>query len=69
MYILREEIMQQQELLTVAEVARILRLHPQTIRTWIKSGTMEGVRIGPKKFRVARGELERVLNGEPVAVA
>ena len=35
----------QPPLLTVPEVAAYLNLHPQTIRRWIKAGTLQAKRI------------------------
>jgi excisionase family DNA binding protein len=36
------------KLLTVNEVARLLRVHPSTIRRWEKEGQMKSYRLGPK---------------------
>jgi len=47
-------------LLTVAEVARRLRLHEITVRRHIKAGTLRAVRVG-RGIRVREEELERFL--------
>jgi excisionase family DNA binding protein len=48
-------------LLTVAEVAGLLKLNPQTIRNWIDQGSLPAVRVGPRRVRIRRSDLERVL--------
>lgn len=45
------------ELLTVNEVAQILKIHPFTIRLWLKQGKLSGVKIGGR-WRVRRSALE-----------
>ena len=53
--------------LTVAEVAERLRVHPQTVRLWIKSGKLRGRLIGGSKtgYRIPESEVDRILNGDP----
>jgi excisionase family DNA binding protein len=48
------------EFLTVAEVATLLKLNPQTVRNWIDQGTLAAVRVG-RRVRVTRADLERVI--------
>jgi excisionase family DNA binding protein len=48
------------EFLTVAEVAALLKLNPQTVRNWIDQGTLAAVRVG-RRVRVTRADLERVI--------
>ena len=59
------------ELLTVTEVARLLRVDPTTARRWIKQGTLSaialphaGVRTG---YRVQRSTIDKLL--EPSVAA
>lgn len=40
-----------EELLTLSEAAKILKVHPNTLRLWDKSGILKAVRIGVKKVR------------------
>ena len=47
-------------LLTVAEVARRLRVHQITVRRYIRAGTLQAVRVG-RNLRVREEELERFL--------
>jgi excisionase family DNA binding protein len=53
------------ELLTVHEVARVLRVDDTTVRRWIKNGALEAVVLphsGPRTgYRIKRETLERVL--------
>lgn len=42
------------ELLTVTQVAEILKLNPQTIRNWIDAGTLPAVRVGGRRVRIKR---------------
>jgi excisionase family DNA binding protein len=49
------------EFLTVAEVAAMLKLNQQTVRNWIDQGTLSAVRIG-RRVRIRRVDLDRLLN-------
>jgi excisionase family DNA binding protein len=51
--------MKEPELLTVAEVAVACNATNQTIRNWIKSGRLHGVRIG-NRFVIPREEVDRL---------
>ena len=46
--------------LTVPEVSERLKLHPATIRAWVKSGRLGAVRAG-RTWRVRRSEVDRAL--------
>ena len=54
------------ELLTVSEVADILRVDDTTVRRWIKHGTLEAVslpHVGKRQaYRVRRRTIENLLN-------
>ena len=52
--------MLKKELLTVDEVADILRTTPNTIYRWLRSGKMAGVKIG-KEWRIDQKTLEMML--------
>jgi len=56
------------ELLTVGEVARILRVDDTTIRRWVKQGILEAVILphvnARQAYRIKRETLDRVL-GNP----
>lgn len=55
--------MADEELLTVAEVARRLRLSEETIRRWIRGGKLQAIRIGSDRagFRIRRSEIDQLL--------
>jgi excisionase family DNA binding protein len=40
-----------EELLTLMEAAKILKVHPNTLRLWDKNGTLKAIRLGIKKVR------------------
>lgn len=55
------------ELLTVTEVADILRTTPNTIYRWLRAGKFPGVKIG-KEWRIKKDVLEaRLLDSSPSA--
>lgn len=48
------------ELLTVEEVANILRLNVRTIWRMLKDGRLKGIRLGGG-WRIPKAELEKIL--------
>lgn len=53
-----------EELLTVPEVAAMLRLNEQTVRKWLRDGTLPGYRLGSNRkagWRIRRSEVEAYL--------
>jgi excisionase family DNA binding protein len=56
------------ELLTVSEVARILRVDDTTVRRWVKQGTLDAVVLphinSRQAYRIKRETLNRVLGEE-----
>lgn len=55
-----------EDLLTVSEVARLLRVDPTTVRRWIKDGTLEALSLPHKanrnSYRVKKSTLEKLLS-------
>ena len=49
-----------QEFLTVAEVAEILKLNQQTVRNWIDGGYLKAFHVG-RRVRILRSDLEELL--------
>src|SRR5947209_11307820 len=47
-------------LLTVAEVAEVLKLNQQTVRNWIDQGSLPALRVG-RRVRIRRSDFERLL--------
>lgn len=39
------------EYLTISEVSKLLKVHPNTLRNWDTNGTLIATRIGVKKIR------------------
>lgn len=48
------------EFLTVAEVAKLLKINEQTVRNWIDRGELAAVRAG-RRVRIRRSALDEVL--------
>jgi excisionase family DNA binding protein len=57
--------MTDEELLTVDEVARRLKLHPETVRRWIRAGKLRAIRLGSDRagLRIRASEIQRLLGG------
>ena len=53
------------EFLTVADIARILKLNQQTVRNWIDQGYLPALRVG-RRVRVRRTDLDRLLEKSSV---
>ena len=49
------------EFLTVAEVAQLLRLNQQTVRNWIDQGSLPEIRVGARRVRIPRADLDAFL--------
>ena len=50
--------------LTVQQVSDELKIHPATVRGWVKSGRLAAVRAG-RTWRVRRSEVDRALMSDP----
>lgn len=46
--------------LTVQQVSEELKLHPATVRSWVKTGRLAAVRAG-RTWRLRRSEVDRAL--------
>ena len=49
------------ELITVAELAALLKVNQQTVRNWIDAGKIPHLQIGERRVRVWRSDLDRFL--------
>jgi excisionase family DNA binding protein len=49
--------------LTVQQVSEELKIHPATVRVWIRNERLRAVRAG-KGFRVRRSEVDRALRAD-----
>lgn len=45
-----------EKLLTVAQVAEQLQVHPETVRVWIRTGELDAMDIGGE-YRISRSDL------------
>lgn len=48
------------EFYTVDELAKLLKLHPETIRRYLKKGKIEASKMG-KRYRISDEDLKRFL--------
>lgn len=51
------------EYLTTREAAEVLRVHLNTIKNWLYSGELPGIKSG-RKWLIRRDDLEKRLQGE-----
>lgn len=50
------------EYLTLQEISQMLKVHPNTLRTWDNNGTLKAVRIGVKKIRrYRRSDIDKFI--------
>jgi excisionase family DNA binding protein len=57
----------EEPLLTVGEVARIMRVSNMTVYRLIKSGQLAAIRVG-KNYRIRRRDVERYLTDRAVRI-
>ena len=50
-----------EEYVTVAEAAKLLEVHPSSIRRWIDSGDLPAHRVGQRRILVKRAELTKMI--------
>ena len=49
-----------EEFMTVADIARILKLNQQTVRNWIDQGSLPALHVG-RRVRVRRADFDALL--------
>jgi excisionase family DNA binding protein len=49
------------EFVTVHEIAELLKVNQQTVRNWIDRGELAAVRVGARRVRVRRADLDAYL--------
>lgn len=59
--------MVENEFLTVDEVAELLKLNQQTVRNMIDRAEMPAVRVGPRRIRIRRADLDAFLDRSATA--
>lgn len=47
--------------LSIAESAEYLGVHPNTIRNWIRFGTLKAGRVGLRTIRIQKSDLDQLL--------
>ena len=61
-----ERAMQQEQWLTVAQIADRLQVHHETVRRWLRDGRLLGRNFGGKSgYRVREKDLEAFLAEDP----
>lgn len=50
-----------EEYLTVAEAANLVRVSPSTIRRWIREGNLPAYRLGPRRVGLKRDDLSSLI--------
>lgn len=53
-------------MLSPEKFASEINVHPQTVRRWIQSGVIRGVKVGGV-WRIPPEELRRIMDAEPKA--
>jgi excisionase family DNA binding protein len=54
--------------LTVAEIATILKLNQQTVRNWIDAGKLPAIHIG-RRVRIRRSDFDRLIEAGYIVTA
>lgn len=49
------------DILTVKEVAKILKVHERTVYRWLNSGELKYARLGKKTYRVFESDLKKFI--------
>lgn len=52
--------MEENQYLTPEEIAKVLRVHPKTVREWLREGTLKGLRL-KGLWRIPKIEFERFI--------
>jgi excisionase family DNA binding protein len=55
-------------LLTVAEVAELLKLNQATIRNWIDRGELPAVQVGQRRVRIKQSDLDDLISSGSKAI-
>ena len=53
--------MQDDEMLTADDVARIMKVNIRAVRQWVADGELGVIWIGKREYRIARSELNRFI--------
>lgn len=58
-----QDIQLQNSFYTVEEVAELLKVHPNSIRNFIREGRIKRIKFG-QAVRIPKGEIEKLMKGE-----
>ncbi len=50
------------DILTIDDVAKILKVNKRTVYRWVETGDLKVARIGRKTYRVFESDLKKFLN-------
>jgi excisionase family DNA binding protein len=53
--------MQEDEMLTADEVAKIMKVNIRTVRQWVADGNIAIIWIGKREYRIARSALNKFI--------
>lgn len=53
--------MNDDEMLTAEEVARIMKVSIKTVRNWVLSGELPTISIGSREYRISRRDLDAFI--------
>src|SRR5215216_2947318 len=51
-----------EKLLTVEQAGALLNVHSETVRQWLRSGRLRGVKLGHRSWRVSEGALRELAS-------
>ena len=51
-----------EKLYTVEEVAEYLALNPATVRVYLRDGELQGIKLGPRQWRVKESALQAFVD-------
>lgn len=55
-------MLMQEQVYSIEDAARALKVHPDTIRRMIKRGELQAHRVG-RQYRIRQSEIDRILGG------
>ena len=53
--------MQEDEILTAKEVAKIMKVSLKTVREWVASGDLQVIEIGKREYRISKQALNEFI--------
>ena len=53
---------------TIEEIANMLKVNPESVRRWVRSGKMKAIKLGGKYIRVEATNLDDFINRSKVTI-